>query len=243
MTGYCNNPAPPSNHCYAEIDWGGHTGGSNTLINPYGALYCYGCTGFIDNETWFSDPNSSQCKNTQYGSCWVEAGVSTWPASDSDNCNQGHDSTCLFWADNRPNPGSYHEHPLYNFGADGVNLYFYLIYITIVNNDSFSSSGSNWDVNTNIYYNSKWTSGPDGESTNNSMNGDDITIGSELSDSKGSADDFYFQDNQWMDGSGNFRFQTTTGSNDGTHPPPHGVWSVNPCNCQNNTGGAYQTYD
>jgi hypothetical protein len=26
----------------------------------------------------------------------VEAGVSTWPANDKNNCKQGYDSTCLF---------------------------------------------------------------------------------------------------------------------------------------------------
>jgi len=47
LTGYCNNPSP---HCYATRDWLGHTGGSKTLINPYGALSCYGCSGFIDSH-------------------------------------------------------------------------------------------------------------------------------------------------------------------------------------------------
>lgn len=140
LTGYCNNPQP---HCYAERYWPGHTGGANTRINPYGALRCYGCTGFIDNEMWFVDPNSSQCKSTEFGQCWVEAGVITWPASQTQNsCNPGHDSTCLFWADNSPNPGSFHKHSLYNFGADGVDLYPYLIYITIFNDNGYSSSGS-----------------------------------------------------------------------------------------------------
>jgi hypothetical protein len=127
LNGFCNNPY--GGHCYAQITWGGHTGGSNTLINPFGALDCQGCNGFIDDEMWFVDPNSSQCTSTPSLACWVESGVSTWPASDKNNCNQGHDSTCLFWADSRPNPGSYHEHPLYNFGADGINLTPYLIYM------------------------------------------------------------------------------------------------------------------
>jgi hypothetical protein len=92
-SGYCNDPSP---HCYAVDNWQGHTGGTSTLINPYGALSCYGCGGFIDNETWFTDPNSSQCTSDSQGACWVEAGVSTWPANDKNNCKQGYDSTCLF---------------------------------------------------------------------------------------------------------------------------------------------------
>jgi hypothetical protein len=53
LTGYCSNP---SIHCYAERDWYGHTGGTYTRIQPFGGMSCSGCVGFIDNETWFSDP-------------------------------------------------------------------------------------------------------------------------------------------------------------------------------------------
>lgn len=240
LTGYCNNPSP---HCYATRDWFGHTGGSNTLINPYGPLNCQGCSAFIDNETWFSDTSSSQCVNLAFGSCWVEAGISTWPANDPNSCNQGHDSTCGFWADNRPNGGGYHEHPLYNFGADGVDLTPYLFYVTIVNNVGFSSSGSSWDVNTNIYKGGTWIAGPGGYSASNNMNVNDITIGSELADSRGSAATFYFQYNEWMDGGGTFHYQTNTGVNNSTHAPPNGYWAINPCNCQGNTGGSFRTYD
>lgn len=240
LTGYCSNPSP---HCYAERYWPGHTGGANTLINPYGALRCYGCSGFIDNEMWFSDPNSSQCTSTAYGSCWVEAGVSTWPANDPNSCHQGVDSTCMFWADNRPNGGGYHEHPLYNFGADGTTLLPYLIYETVSNNSCCSSSGSTWNLTTNIYKNGSWIAGPSGQSTNNSMNVNRITIGSELSDSNGSADTFYFQYNQWEGSNGSWNYQTTTGTNDSTNAPPHGLWSTNPCSCSGNTGGSFETYD
>lgn len=113
----------------------------------------------------------------------------------------------------------------------------------MINNDSFSSSGSNWDVVTNIYKNGNWIAGPSGESTHNNMNVNDITIGSELSDSGGSAATFYFQYNEWMDGNGNFHYQTTTGANYSTNPPPHGYWEISPCNCSGNTGGSFATYD
>src|SRR5579883_2799082 len=238
-TGLCSNPI--GGQCYAERTWYGHTGGSNVLINPFGNLTCYGCSGFIDDETWFSDTSSAQC--LAVGACWVEAGISTWPANDPNSCNQGHDSTCGFWADNRPNGGGYHEHPLYNFGADGANIVPYLFYITIVNNNGFSSSGSTWDVTTNIYYNGNWIAGPTGVSASNNMNVNSITIGSELSDSKGSAGSIYFQYNQWMDGSGVFHYQTNGGTNTGTGAPPQGSWAVTPCNCSGNTGGSFETWD
>jgi hypothetical protein len=240
LTGYCNDPNP---HCYATRTWPGHTGGSSTLINPYGSLNCQSCNGFIDVETWFEDTTDSQCTSTKYGECWVEGGISTWPANDPNSCHQGYDSTCGFWADNRPYGGNYNEHPLYNFGADGVNLVPYLFYITIKNDSGNSSSGSTWDVIVNIYKNGTLVAAPNGQSKSNTMNVNNITIGSELSDSNGSAGTIYFQDNQWMDTSGNFHYQTTTGNNYSTNPPPYGYWVTNPCNCQGNTGGSFDTYD
>jgi hypothetical protein len=240
LSGWCDSSLP---RCYAVRDWPGHTGGAVTAINPFGALRCYGCIGFIDDEMWFLDPNSSQCMNDMYGVCQVEAGVATYPASNPKDCNPGHDSTCLFWADIRPDPGGFHDWPLYTFGADGVSLSPYLIYITIANASGFSSSGSTWVITTNIYQYGSWIAGPSGQSTSNSMNVNEIEIGSELSDSHGSADVFYLQYNQWMDGSGGWHYQTTTGNNNSTNPPPTGQWAVNPCNCNGNTGGEFETYD
>jgi hypothetical protein len=126
LSGLCSKPI--EGHCYAIIDWYGNTGGTNTLINPYGALNCQGCSGFINDEMWFSDTKSSQC--LAVGTCWVEAGVSTWPANQEHNCNQGHDSTCLFWADNRPGGGGYHQWGnMYYFGADGVERSYAISYL------------------------------------------------------------------------------------------------------------------
>src|SRR5579883_1579970 len=238
LTGYCSNPNP---HCYAEITWQGHTGGTTTVINPYGDLNCSGCQGFIDNETWFLDPNSSQCTSTQYGACWVEAGITTRPSNASPDCNPGQNSVCLFWADSRPGSGGFNEHMIYTFGGYGVNLLPYVIYVYITNHNSFSSQGSTWDVSTLIYKYGTLVSQPGGQSTNNQMNVDDIQIGSELSDSNGSAGPFYFQDNEWLNGSGVFQYQTGTGKNTSTNPPPNGFWYQSPCNCGGNTGGQWET--
>lgn len=240
FTGYCSHPNG-NGHCYATRYWLGGTGGANTLINPYGALRCYGCSGFIDDEMWFTDSS---------GLYWVEAGVSTWPTSNPNSCNQSADSTCLFWADSRPPSGQFTQHAMYNFGTDGVSLFPYLIYITISNNNGYSSSGSTWNISTNIYQNNNWIAGPSGQSRNNSMNVNSIMIGSELSDSQGSADNFYLQYNQWMGSNGNWNYQTTTGSSQySTDPPPYGSWNVNPCDpnrdpgCSSNTGGSFLTND
>lgn len=231
LTGYCSNPAP---HCYATRDWVGYTGGASVLIDPYGALSCFGCGGFVDDEMWFTgDNNFSQ----------VEVGISTWTASNPNSCDQGFDSTCAFWADDRTNGGGHHEHPLFFFGPDGEDLTPYLFYASIVNNTSLLSNGYTWVIETSLYANGAFIGNEDGVSTNNIMNGHDIRIGSELSDSGGSAGAFYFQDNQWMDGGGNWVYQTTAGSNSSTGAPPNGYWSTSPCNCSGNTGGAFITYD
>src|SRR5579875_233760 len=243
LTGYCNNREPFNNHCYAQITWTGHSGGTTTLINPYGDLNCSGCAGFIDNETWFSDPNSSQCTSDQDGECWVESGISTYPASDPINCHKGYNSVRLFWADERPGAGGYNEHPLYTFGGYGVNLLPYMIYVYITNHNSWSSQGTTWDVATDVYESGNLVAQPGGQSTNNQMNVDQIQIGSELSDTNGSAGDFHFQYNKWLSTNGNFNYQQNAGQNTSTNPPPHGFWNTVPCNCQGNTGGDWVTYD
>jgi hypothetical protein len=109
QSGYCDDPSP---HCWAEISWENSFGGASTSIQPSsdGYLNCEGCgSGFITDEMWFYDNASSQCLNTQYGQCWVEAGISTWPTNDQHSCDPGHDSICVFWADNRPYGGGYTE--------------------------------------------------------------------------------------------------------------------------------------
>ena len=244
LTGFCNNPYPgPGGHCYAQRLWTGHTGAANTLLNPYGAMSCPGCSGFITDEMWFSDPNSSPCQVYPFYDCWVEAGFSTYVAGDSDSCNSSIASVCGYWADNRPYGGGYHETPLYYFGPDGTNLLPYYFYVTILNDSCCSSSGSTWNISTNIYKNGSWIAGPSGQSQFNDMNVDDIEIGSELADSRASAGVMYFQYNQWMDSSGVWHYQTTQGRNNSTNSPPVGNWSVSPCNCNGNTGGSFYTYD
>lgn len=241
LGGYCSNPSP---HCYAEQYWHGAIPGSFTQIEPFGALNCQGCTGFIDNEMWLADNNSSQCTSTVEGGCWVEAGISTWPANNPNSCNQGTDSTCLFWADNRFGSGGYHEHPFYNFGRDGVDLTPYYVTIALFNTNGASLSGSTWTVNADVYNaDNSLVASTTGTSTHNTMAPAYITIGSELSNSGATAGDFYFAYNEWESVSGQWPYQTNPGINGSTNPPPNGYWSTVPCNCSGNIGGVYLTYD
>ena len=238
LTGYCSNPSP---HCYAEREWNGHTGGAYTRIQPFGVMDCQGCTGFVSNEMWFSDTSSSQCVSVGY--CWVEAGVYTRALGAPGTCNSARASVCLFWADNRPGTGGFHEHGVFDFGAIGVNLSSYLLDIQINNADSNSSSGRMWAVTLLVYLNGSLIATPGGTSQYNSMNVNDITVGSEVSDTKAYSDIFELDYNQWLNGNGAFQFQTTPGKDTSTYAPPTGFWATTPCSCSGNTGGSFATYD
>lgn len=228
-------------HCYAQTEWHGNTGGAFTNLSPFDSLNCQGCNGFIDNEMWFSDITSSQCTSLPAKICWVESGISTYAPSAPANCNPGNDSTCLFWADNRPNGGGYHEWPLWTIGPDGTSLNPWGFDITIENNENNSSSGSRWEVNVEVYQNNNPYAGFTAFSTSNTMNTNDITVGSELSATSGNASagttDFAF--NQWLDGNGNWRYQTATPTTSLINaPPPNGSW----CWCSE-PGGIFDTWD
>lgn len=240
MGGYCSNPSP---HCYNEVYWIGSLPGSYTQLEPYGALKCQNCSGFIDNEMWLADYTSSQCSSSSNGACWIESGISTWPANESNSCHPGTDSTCLFWADNRPGSGGYHEHSLFNFGSDGVDLTPYSINVTLYNDAGSSYHGSTWDVSTSVFDNGSDVSDGFGQSTNNSMSPSYMIIGSELSNSGATAGNNYFDYSEWESGSGSWNYQKNAGDNGSTNSPPDGYWVTKPCSCTGNTGGTYVTYD
>lgn len=235
--GYCSgSPA----RCYAEIDWYHYTGGAYTNISPYGSMSCANCPtyAFIDNEMWLTDKTSSQCKSV--GACWVESGISTWSPSTPDNCKPGYASTCLFWADNRPNGGGYHQHSLWPIGLDGANLNPWGFDVTIENFDSDSPSGSEWEVIVDIYQNNSFVTSVLGISTNNSMSPNDISVGSELSAHSGasaSKNDFLYNQLMAADGSGNWSYQTNPNSTL-TNNPPYGQWYE-----YASPGGMWETWD
>jgi len=240
-TGFCSNPV--NSHCYAQRTWSGGTPGAFTELAPYGSLSCSGCpsSGFITQEMWFADTTSSLC--TAVYACWIEGGIATFASTEPNNCNPGHDSICMFWADNRPSGGQYHEHAVYTLGGYGASLDPYWIDV------AFHSAGGNytstniWNVSVYLYDSNGAVATFNQQSTNNQMTPTTINIGSEVSNTNASTSDHTdLTYNQWACGS-SWCYQTTTGTNPSTNPPPNGSWSINPCNCPGNTGGAFTTYD
>lgn len=116
-------------HCYAEEDWYGNASGAATAIQ-LGFITCGTCDGFIDNEMWLSDQHSSQCTGVQpFKECWVEAGYSTYTATDTDpsSCVSNSAANCYYWADVRPHEVfPYSEHVIANIplGDYGTNTTF-----------------------------------------------------------------------------------------------------------------------
>jgi hypothetical protein len=235
-----------SPHQYAETTWfSTQASGNSTRLDPRGGMSCSGCQGFIDNEMWWFDDASSACTNTGYGACWVEVGVSTYRASAATNCHAGVASVCLFWADNRSLGGGYHEHPMWDFGGDGVDLTPYYIDLTIFNHFSHTNGGVTWDVHTNIIRAIDGVSvgRPGGQSTNNNMAVTGMTIGSELSDTAGRAAVFGYIDNKWQGSTGGWHYHAVAGSDTSSpSPPPYGAWTINPTGAASNTGGRYETH-
>jgi hypothetical protein len=243
LTGFCSNPI--NGHCYAQRTWFVGTGGASTAIVPEGAMGCSGCLKgrFITDEMWFADGNSTLCKANQAKACWVEAGVATYTAQSPYNtagCNPGHDSICLFWADNRPGD-SYNEHPVYYLGPYGTDLSGYAFLITITNANGVTASGTTWVVDIQVWYGGFNLAEVRGTSTDNVMNVNAVTIGSELFGTDATAGDFYLEDNQWRDTSGVWHYRTGDGTNNSTGSPPYGHWSVTPST--SSTGGKFVTYD
>jgi hypothetical protein len=238
-TGYCSQPKS-NGHCYATVDWHGSTGGAFTNLSPYGSLYCGGCGGFIDNEMWLSDTTSSQCVSA--GGCWVEAGIEAMSAQDAYDCTPGSNSTCLFWADARPNGGGFHHHSLYHVGDDGTSLDPWYFFVWIRNANNNTASGNSWSVKIEGYWNQILTTTQTGLSTNNSMAPLDIEIGSELYAANGdaSAGQNDFQYNQWLDSNGNWHEQTALANFNGTNGPPYGSWTDLP---NSTNGGIWSTSD
>jgi hypothetical protein len=170
-------------------------------------------------------------------------GISTYDANQRFNCHYGYNSTCMYWADNRPNGGGYYEHAVYTLGGYGVSLDPYLIDFAVHSAGGNYTSTNTWNVSLNLYANGSLAAQFNQQSTNNQMSPSTITIGSEVSDTHASTSDHTdYQYNQWYCGSA-WCYQTTTGTDTSTSPPPYGYWRINPCNCQGNTGGAFTTYD
>ena len=90
----CGDPTD-GGHCYGTAFWRerlNYAGASTTISQvPMGCPS--GCDGFINNEMWLVDYDTTACKDSLHGACWVEVGYQFL---------QNGDSKVFFWADNRP---------------------------------------------------------------------------------------------------------------------------------------------
>jgi len=112
----------PSAHCYGVIRF---TPGTIYGINQGLNVHCLGpmnaptSSNFVTQEQWLATNNSS-------GQYWVEVGMAYGAPQGS--------TRYMFWADNRPNGGGYHEHDLSITAA--LNTY-YDDYIRWIGNNSW----------------------------------------------------------------------------------------------------------
>src|ERR1700722_2293564 len=93
-----------ANHCYGVAAWsqGGEFFGTYADIT---ITAMDGGDGFLDNEMWLVDNQSSGCKANSYGRCWEEVGYI--------NQNNGTSGEVYFWADARPrNDSTFNVHIL-----------------------------------------------------------------------------------------------------------------------------------
>lgn len=149
-----------NNHCYARQDWFGGMNGAKTTINIVQLNCSNACqsTGFIDNEMWLIDEQTSSCTSNKYGNCWVEAGY----------INDGYNFS-YFWADVRP--------------VDNGNLNFHWLFAASVGYTmgiSIYKQGTNQFELDLVLHNSTGYHTVTYYSTNNSMAPNDIKIGMEL---------------------------------------------------------------
>jgi hypothetical protein len=225
-SGYsCNH-----SHCYAQVQWhGGPVIGSSVSIKE-GFITCGTCDGFIDNEMWLADNNSSQCTTDAYFACWVETGYATFTKNNATNpgskasCVTNSAANCYFWADARTNQ---REFP---------------IPVHIIANVPNSDYGNNTSFTISQLSSNSWTvsiataSGKSyqGTSTANPMIPYDIIIGQELYGTNGAgANRTDFSGSLWENSQG-FHYQTGPGKVT-IQKPLSGRWVSSP-NSSNNGG-------
>jgi hypothetical protein len=225
---------PSSGHCYATATWQAQPEyfGAYTDIVEANLACPSGCGGFVDDEIWLVDDNSSGCQSNGFGMCWVEAGYIATEGS----------SKVYFWADARPTTSStFNLHLLGGTDPAGVNDHFMLIkdgrvspqtFLVFIYNDSLST-----------LYN-----GTSAISSGTPMKGNRIIIGSELAGSSGaSADNANFTRNIWaVQALGPeyvfwYNRQTTKGSVTSASPPT-GSWTVDPASPPPPEGGQFTTH-
>jgi hypothetical protein len=226
----CGNPE--SGHCYGVNSWTQSTEyfGSYTNITQVEMSCPSGCGGFIDDEMWLIDDNSSNCTSNSFGMCWVEAGTTV---------NEGGSPT-FFWADARPGTGNtFNTHYLGGADAVGTVDHYMIIkdgrstpnnYLIFIYNDSQST----------LYNGTSSVAGTGGcGSALPQMVGKRILIGQELAGSPSTASvdasagraDFTF--NIWavqaLDAAYTFWYNAQSAAGGVTSQnPPTASWAQNP---------------
>ncbi|MBA2288112.1 MAG: hypothetical protein H0W02_21775 [Ktedonobacteraceae bacterium] len=185
-------------HCYGRQDWFGGTIGSKTDIKVV-QLTCNGScqsTGFLDNEMWLIDGQTSSCFSNMFGNCWVEGGY----------LYDGYCGFCYFWADVRPVDGNnlnlHYLYPTPNHMSPNRDI-GHSMRISIYEQGThrfevdFAVQGCSFNCSANATF----------YSTNNTMVPNDVHIGTELSgvgsnNSNWGAPRADYTNNYWKNGAG-----------------------------------------
>jgi hypothetical protein len=225
----CGNPS--SGHCYGRTRWQEKPQYFGAYADiPEVSISCpSGCGGFIDDEIWLIDNQSSGCTSNSFGQCWVEAGYIATDGS----------SPVFFWADSRPLTSStFNLHLLGGTDPLGTVDHFMII------KDGRSSPGlfQLW------VYNDSLSTLYQGTSTSNTMSGNAIQIGQELAGNQNaSAGSANFNRNIWaVQVLGPeyvfwYNRQATQGNIE-SDVPPTGSWTIDPSTPPPPEGGQFTTH-
>jgi len=230
VTYSCGNPS--SAHCYGRTRWQEKPEyfGAYVDVNQVSMTCPGGCGGFIDDELWLIDDQSSGCAANPFGMCWVEAGAIAL---------DGANNPVFFWADSRPlKTSTFNLHLLGATDAAGVTDHYMII------KDARNGSGifQVW------LYNDSQSTLYNGTSTSNTMSGNSIQIGQELAGTHdASAGNANFTRNIWAVQTLGPEFvfwynrQTTQGGIISDNPPV-GSWTINPSSPPPPEGGQFTTH-
>jgi hypothetical protein len=226
-----NCGSPSSGHCYGVAQWQEqpqYFGAYADIVQV--PMSCPGgCGGFVDDEIWLTDDNTSACQTNGFGMCWVEAG----------SIAQEGSGPVFFWADSRPLSSSvFNLHLLGGTDAAGTTDHYMII------KDGRGGPGifQLW------IYNDSLSTLYNGTSTSNTMSGNRIVIGQELAGSNGaSAGDANFTRNIWAVQvlGPEYVFWYNREADEGSvtsQSPPFGSWTINPTSPPPPEGGQFTTH-
>jgi hypothetical protein len=227
----CGNPS--SDHCYGVTSWteqpqyfGAYTDAKQV------AMACpSSCGGFVDDEIWLVDDNSSGCTANSFQMCWMEAGTLM---------TAGANHPQFFWAESKPAGGSgFTLHIVGNADAAGTVDHYMII------KDGRQHTSNLFQV---WIYNTSLSTLYHGTSTGNAMSGERILLGQELAGSSGaSAGTAHFTRNIWAVQvlGPEYVFWYNRQVHDGgvsSDNPPFASWAVHPSSPPPPEGGDFTTH-